>query len=171
MSLKKFAGVMAILLACGFVCSTATAGNFADGDKELGFNFAYMSLDTDGPSADVIILDSRLGWFLTDNHELGAILSYIDLDIANAGTLGLFYDYNFNTSSNVTPVLGLAAAFVFGDADDAVDFSYKVEGGIRYMPGDNASLNFMAFYQSFMGKDGFSDIDVFGVQAGVSVKF
>jgi hypothetical protein len=171
MTLKKFAGVMAILLACGFVCGTATAGNFADGDKELGLNFAYMSLDADGPSADVIILDSRLGWFLTDNHEVGAILSYVDLDAADAGTLGVFYSYNFNTSSNVTPVLGAAAAFVFGDADEAVDLSYKVEGGVRYMPGDNASVNFMAFYQSFMGKDFFPDIDVLGVQFGVSIKF
>jgi hypothetical protein len=171
MTLKKFAGVMAILLACGFVCGTATAGNFADGDKELGLNFAYMSLDAGGPSADVIILDSRLGWFLTDNHELGAILSYIDLDVADAGTVGVFYDYNFNTSSNITPVLGASAAMIFGDADDVAEFSYKAEGGVRFMPGDNASINFMAFYQQFQGKDFAPDLDVFGVQFGVSVKF
>ncbi len=160
------------------------------GESEVQLSFSYSDVDLGeengvdfGESTD-INFSLSYGWYITDHHEVGGILSYtkseitstvdevtVEIDTDGYG-VGAFYHYNFSSGNVATPYLGVAVQSIGGDAGDVYDLSYEAQLGVKFYPFDNAGVLLAASYSQLMAaEDGLPDADGIQLVAGLLIKY
>lgn len=164
-----------VLAAALVLCTgVSNAVQFADGAKELVFQFAFTDTDDVGKNLD---LEAALGFFVTPHNEVGPIIVYFkeDPDVGasfDATGIGAFYRYNFGTDSESwAPFVGVNAVWYGGDFGDFFDYAYQGEVGTRVMAGKRGAINISLFYEQLTGAGVTPDQDTFGLAAGLSIFF
>ena len=158
-------GLILAALAAAFIPATAKA-NFQQGDLELTLGgSANGGKDFDGFSAGV---NASIGWFATDQLELGIrqSINYTDVGTApNAGgqlngSTRVFGDFHFDLGQ-WQPFIGANIGYVYGDGV-ADTWEAAPEGGVKYFVNSTTFIFAMVEYQFFFdtaddASDSFSD--------------
>ncbi|PYT09014.1 MAG: hypothetical protein DMF49_03640 [Acidobacteria bacterium] len=182
--MKFFRFTVVAVAATMLFAGVFNAAALKEGTNELELTFSYTDNDaiklTDGTElvsgSKDLTLDGLWGIMLSNNHEVGPVLTYSRFDpdkgsTTEAGSIGGFYRYNFESSGSIIPFVGAFAAKNFGDLDDVFSWQAEGHGGIRVMASDSAAVNVQAFYLRNFGKSDFDDQDVYGIRAGLSIFF
>lgn len=131
---------------------------------------------TDIEDTTLTNIDLAYGRYLTDVHEVGLRVGYLDMEFDGVGgdgtTLGGFYHLNLPVDGMVRPYVGVTAAAIGGDLGDAYDFSYGAEAGVKLYAFENAGVNFGVAYQRFEGAEKWiDDADGVSVKIGLLMRF
>jgi hypothetical protein len=175
----KTSRIAIAIVALAFVASVPAMAALEAGQKELTASFGYSKQEFD--DSDVEVTDSNLdvdfGYLLTDNHEVGARLSWFKAETDPGGfdidgtAIGAFYHFNFGTEGSMTPFVGPFYTFVGGDAGDTVDSAYGAEGGLKIYPWENGGFIVKLVWSQFTGADSFPDGDGIDINAGISLRW
>lgn len=166
-----------IVLAALLVLPAMARADFEQGDVELTLGgTAANGPDFDGFSAGV---NGSLGYFLTDELELGIrqSLSYTDVVAAGGSALNgstrAFLDFHFDMGA-WQPFVGANIGYVYGDSVNDT-WEAAPEAGVKYFLNSTTFIFAMAEYQFFFedaddADDAFED-GQFVYSLGVGVKF
>jgi len=158
---------------------------------------SFESGDDFERTTNAFLLNADMGYFLTGMVELvGGVIYERSVAEVTAGDnetkdtdsrIGLLGQLilNFPTSGRMVPFVGGGAGFldrssefesITGDYSTEGDYETililpRVEGGIRVLVGDSASLNIAAFYEHRKNAEGIEDAetDNIGVNLGISI--
>jgi hypothetical protein len=121
-------------------------------DEPRGKNEVMGSASyTDIEDTQLTNIDLAYGRYLTDVHEVGVRVGYLDVEFDGVGGDGT--------------TLG-------GDLGDAYDFSYGAEAGVKLYAFENAGINFGVAYQRFEGAEKWiDDADGVSVKVGLLMRF
>jgi len=171
-------GLILAALAAAFFPAIAKA-EFQQGDMELtlGGN-ANGGKDFDGISGGI---NASLGWFMTDQLELGIrqSVNYTDVNTPpNSGgqlngSTRVFGDFHFDLGQ-WQPFIGVNIGYVYGDGV-ADTWEAAPEGGVKYFMNSTTFIFAQVEYQFFFDKadqidDTFSD-GQYVYSLGLGVKF
>ena len=86
------------------------------GQNEVAGSLSY----TDVGEVSTTSIDVSYGRYLTPQHEVGLNVAYVDTDVDGLGsvdgtTLGAFYQFNFDSGSNMVPFFASYVAYIGGD--------------------------------------------------------
>ena len=143
------------------------------GQNEVAGSLSY----TDIGDVSTTSIDVSYGRYLTPQHEVGLNVAYMDTDVDGLGsvdgtTLGAFYQFNFDSGSNMVPFIGVDVAFIGGDLGDAYDFGYGVSAGAKYYPYEHVGVIFGIAWQNLTGAENWiDDEDGFNLNVGLSLRF
>lgn len=162
------------LLALVFAPTVARA-DFRQGDFEV----TLSGNGANGPDFDGFAAGANgsLGYFLTDEFEIGLRQSVTYTDVSGSGSslsgaTRVAVDYNFNLGQWV-PYIGGSIGYAYGDAV-ADTFFAGPEGGVKYFVNDTTFIFLSVEYQWFFDDDevaeGFSD-GQFLYGLGIGFKF
>lgn len=164
------------LVLCSAPCVGWAAGK-ADGANEIAGLITYADVDY-GSGVDSQETDIRLsyGRYLTDMHQVGVSVGYFKQEIENisadGSTLGAFYALHFPMSGNMTPYIGVGAAYLGGDLGDVFDFQYGASVGLKIYPFAHGGFNIGLAYQRLNAAEDFiDDADGFSVVMGLLLRF
>ncbi|MCK9274122.1 MAG: hypothetical protein M0P57_03435 [Syntrophales bacterium] len=133
--------VVGIVFFAGLSSANAQDWGFNPGDWE----FTVQGSGTSDDSVDNSVLSSEfsIGYFFTDNVELGLRqgIGFVDIegsdDVWNASSRG-FLDYHFDLQ-RFQPFLGINFGYLYGDNINETWIAGP-EGGIKYFMSDRAFL-------------------------------
>jgi hypothetical protein len=140
----------------------------------------YANVDADDVETTDTRLDLAYGRYLTDSHEVGALVTYFENEIdigpesesVDGTGLGAFYHFNFQTAGMITPYLGVNASFLGGDIGDVYDFQYGIEGGIKVYPFEHAGILVGVEWSQLQSDvDGLDDADGLAFGVGLMIRF
>ena len=164
---------LAFVLAVGLFASPALASTLAEKQQETSFSFSYVDTDDIGKTT---ALDGQWEWiFGKGYHEVGANLSYLNIDPDNGSSsdaviFGPVYTWNWMPShEKATGFLEASYGFVSGDLGDVADAAWLASVGAKVFVGDSAAVRFDYFIQSLTGANGFDDQDSSGIRIGISI--
>ena len=162
------AGFIAILIT--FFPALATA-QLKQGDFELTLSGTGIT-GSPGGGLDFGV-SASLGYFLTDNLELGVRqkAAYTDINIAGAffGQTQLAADFNFALGSRWQPFIGAQFGYQYGDlVSDSLEAG--PEAGIRFFVNQSTFIFFTAEYDFFFNSHS-SDDDQFVFALGIGFRF
>ena len=155
------------------VAPLAARADFKQGDFEL----TLQGSGANGPDFDGVNFNiaGSLGYFLTDEFEIGARQSVLFEDLSGSnlnGSTRVFVDYNFNLGQWV-PFIGASVGYAYGDAVNDSFFGGP-EGGVKYFVNNTtfifASVEYQWFFDSGDASDQFSD-GQFLYGLGIGFKF
>lgn len=165
-----------VALIAVLVAPVAARADFKQGDFELSLTGAAAH----GPDLDGVTFNvgGNLGYFLTDELEVGLRQSIGFTDVSSSGDLNgstrLAIDYNFNLGQWV-PYVGANVGYVYGDAVNDT-FEAAPEAGVRYFVNNTTFVFLSVEYQFFFNNsdndlsDNFSD-GQFLYGLGIGFKF
>jgi hypothetical protein len=143
------------------------------GVNEVAGSLSY----TDVEDTTTTMIDLSYGRYLTNMHEVGLTVSYMELEVddvdsVDGTTLGVFYNLNFDNGGTMVPYLGVDLATIGGDLGDAYDLSYGVSAGLKLYPYENAGINVAISYQKLQGAEDFiDDADGTAINVGLMLRF
>jgi len=189
---RRHAILVLLTLALGLASAGPShAAGLAKGTLELGPSLAYAhsSYEFQGSSdfsTTTLDVNAFLGYCLNPRVELGGsvLVSYQSVEFpgsifgnASATSAGLTggITLNFSTAGNAVPYLRASLGFLANSGDatehETTVLAPMLEGGLRLMVGNSASVNFAVGYQhrsdAFGVQDESANVITFGV--GVSV--
>lgn len=157
------------------------AGETAKGQNEMAGSLTYTNLDSGFIETTETQVDLSYGRYLTDSHEVGARVTYYETEIEEEGFgsesidgmgFGVFYHFNFVTSSVVTPFLGANVSWLGGDVGDVYDFQYGIEGGIKVYPFEHAGVVIgLEWAQLQAAENYYDDADGLSFAVGLLIRF
>ncbi|MFI5167941.1 MAG: hypothetical protein ACHQQS_15135 [Thermoanaerobaculales bacterium] len=173
MSVRQVALVVLVLTAIGLPARAEEKPiTLQPSQTELNFNFAWQ----EGDWGNGITLSGRVGYLLTQHHEIGPIGSFIYSNpnqgvTYHGGIGGLFYRYNLSPYGRfVIPYAGLAYAYAFGDARQSERYVTEIEAGVRLMLSSSAAVNVGMVYERDRITYAQPDLQrTFAIVTGVSV--
>jgi hypothetical protein len=178
------------LLALGLAgAAPSESSDLGRGAIELNPSLTYSHNSFSGfagtdLTTTTVDVSGLIGYFVSDMVELGGgvLVSYESLDYGGPGSAvsataaGLIggVALNFPTSGNLVPFVRGSAGFVSNSGDLYVDNATTViapllEGGLRVMVGESASVNFVVGYQHRSNAFGVQNQSVDSVTLGVGV--
>jgi hypothetical protein len=174
--------IVGAFVSCAFLALpiAAHAEAVAKGQNEVAGRFSYADVDAGDVETKDTTLELAYGRYLTDMHEVGVFVSYIDSEVEVYGDsesfdgydLGLFYNLNFPMSGIITPYIGVDIATIGGDMGDVYDFSYGASVGIKIYPYENAGVSFGVAYDKLNGAESYiDDADGWSLTAGLLMRF
>ncbi|MGL4614066.1 MAG: outer membrane beta-barrel protein [Shewanella sp.] len=109
-------------------------------------------VDFDADDSYSIDLNSKYGYFVSDNWELGASVSTDLSKSFKSGGLGLFTEYNITNSTNFVPYIGIATELIRADYDNNEDnldsesfnataMNFKTSLGMKYFISSNVAVS------------------------------
>ncbi|NJN64599.1 MAG: autotransporter outer membrane beta-barrel domain-containing protein [Acidobacteria bacterium] len=178
---------LAILLGLALCAALPVWADGPDqGESEVSLSFSYSDFDL-GEKDDVdfgtstsIDLTLSYGYYLTEHHEVGGLLSYNKEEIESGGTkvdtdgygIGAFYHFNFSGGEVATPFVGASVTSIGGDSGDVYDLGYEILLGVKFYPFDNGGVLVAASWSQLQAADEIYD-DASGLQvvAGILLKY
>lgn len=161
------------LVLCVGVVSPVLATPLEDKQMEWGFAINWTDTDDFGSTTNI---DGDWQWILdkAGHHEVGALLSYFDIDpdfgdSVDGLTFGPMYTWNWFPSKPVTGYLNASIGLVSGDLGDVVDNALHGGVGAKLFVGDAAAVRFEFFLEKLQGADDFDDQDSTGISIGISI--
>jgi hypothetical protein len=138
-----------MVVAALLMLPTLSYGYFEEGDKEITLaGQAAHSADFDGV---IIGANGSLGYFITDNLELGVrqSLTYTDLGVGSSlnGSTRVAADFHFDLEA-WQPFVGGNFGYVYGDAVSDT-FEAAPEAGVKWFVNSTTFVFVMAEYQFF----------------------
>jgi hypothetical protein len=127
---------LVVLALVGLVFAGVTSASVQQGEVELDFAGSLTFVNYAGPaSEDDTVFDAlaRLGYFLTDNIEVGGTVNVILSDGPDAYGVGGFALYNFMPGNQLVPYVG--GQLVYNWTTQGLDESglmYGPIGGVRF---------------------------------------
>jgi len=156
-----------MLLCCLF------SGSFVSAQVEQGmieFNLGGgLEAISNGGTFTTFTLDTRIGYFFRDEHEVGGIFTVLKIeDIDPIGSFSGFYAFNFTREdSPVLPYIGGRFGMGFEPGDDPLIIG--AFGGIKYFISEGGAIMVQPFYSRYdYDAGGFNN---FGVSFGISLFF
>ena len=163
---------LAILAGIMLVAPAAFASPLSEKQFETAFTFSYVDTDDFGKTTN---LQGDWQWiFKNGYHEVGALLSYLNIDFDGGGSedamiLGPMYTFNWFPEKKITGYLSAAYGFVSGDLGDSYDDAWQGALGAKLFVGDSAAIRMEYFIQKLDGDNGISDQDNSGLRVGISI--
>src|SRR5690606_36343227 len=151
---------------------TVTIGHagVGQGTWETGFSGSYSALDAADNDIDLLLLDAKAGYFVTNALEVSGALGDLDAEIEGDGMealmLGAGVDYHFNTDSAMVPFVGAGISWVDVDVDGLGgddDYAWEARAGIKQFVADNVAVKYQLSYIDF------NDLDLSGVRLNVGL--
>jgi hypothetical protein len=171
--MRSLSACLAVLSLIGMLASPVVASTLEEKQQEASFSFSYVDLDNFGKTTT---LDGQWQWiFGKGYHELGANLSYLNLDPDTGSSndaiiFGPVYAWNWMPANQkVTGFLEASYGFVSGDLGDEADGALQGGVGAKVFVGNSAAVRFEYFIQRLMGSNGFDDQDSSGLKVGISI--
>lgn len=163
------------------LCGTALLGSInvsqaavQQGLWELGFSGSYSALDVGGVDLDLLLLDVRAGYFVTNGLEVSAAATYLDADLAgehlDAKMFGAGVDYHFATDSAFVPYVGGGFHWVdvgVGGLGSDDDWAWEARAGLKHFVADNVAFKYQLSYIDFDE----IELDGWTVSAGIAFFF
>jgi hypothetical protein len=150
--------------------ASAASAQVRPGLNEVNVNGHISVLSANDESETAMQLQLRYGHFLSQQVELGALLSankFEDVDLF--GTIGPFAAFHFGAQGATTvPYVGAAAEFGFGVGGDNPT-AFGGFAGLKFFVGEGGALSTEAFVTR-ASQDDF-DLTTIGVRLGVSIFF
>jgi len=143
-----------VFAAALFLAPAISQAQFKQGDWELTLSGqGAHGPDLDGFSAAV---QGNLGYFLTDQFEIGIrqSIGYTDIGVAGSnlnGSTVVAVDYNFDLGRFV-PYIGGNIGYVYGDAV-ADTWEAGPEGGLKYFVNNTTFVFVSIQYEFFFNSD------------------
>lgn len=138
-----------VLVAALLVLPAFSYGYFEEGDKEVTLSgSASNSADFDGVFMGA---NGSLGYFVTDNLELGIrqSIAYTDIGVGSAlnGSTRIAGDFHFDLEA-WQPFVGANFGYVYGDAVNDT-FEAAPEAGVKYFVNSTTFIFAQVEYQFF----------------------
>jgi outer membrane protein W len=185
--MKYFVTVVVVAVVGLLVGTTASAGGIEAETVEVipntSFSYSSYSDGNDDLTITNLQLGGAFGYFFTNMFELqiGVIVDYTSIDAGggdsasqtNTGMVGSLV-LNFPTESVVVPYVGVGGGFVVnsgdvGSADKLTSIVPTVEGGMRFLVGNSASINLGVSYEHQNNALGVEDVSANVVRFNVGV--
>jgi len=138
-----------------FVALLTSSSVYADSSEYLKAGTKEFNLqglvDFDADDSYSVDLNSKYGYFIKDNWEVGgSIATDLSKSYKSFG-LGIFTEYNFTNTTNFVPYIGIATELVKADYDDklndlesksfdATAMNFKASLGVKYFIRANIAL-------------------------------
>lgn len=139
-------------LLLALLTSSSAFANTSDYLKAGTQEFNLQGLvDFDAEDSYSVDLNSKYGYFIRDNWEVGgSIATDLSKSYKSFG-LGVFTEYNFTNTTNFVPYIGIATELVNADYDDklndlesksfdATAMNFKASLGVKYFIRANIAL-------------------------------
>jgi hypothetical protein len=138
-----------MVVAALLMLPTLSYGYFEEGDKEITLSGqAANGTDLDGV---IIGVNGSLGYFITDNLELGVrqSLTYTDFGVPSSlnGSTRVAADFHFDMEA-WQPFVGANFGYVYGDAVSDT-FEAAPEAGVKWFVNSTTFIFAMVEYQFF----------------------
>lgn len=169
--MKKLLLGLLTLLVLGV--APAFADQLEKGDIEFAFRISYSELDFDGPGGDSDQQEyvATIGYMLTDHHEIGLGVGYVDFGFSDSFDFGGAYTYNFRAGQDLNPFIAAVVVGFGGDLGDVFDLGYGADLGVKAYPWEHAGVIFGVSYRELDGSDGFPDAEQIRAFGGVTLKY
>ncbi len=178
-----------LLLFVAFVVALTLAGTtnagVKQGDKELDIYGSYNTFNAvGGGSLDTTTVAGTLGYFVSDELEIGLVGSWSDLSVDGLGLtmwgIGGNLKYHFGTQNTVVPYAGGQFLYEKLEAEASGSWSgggsvdgylYGPLAGLKFFTSDRTFLFLEYQYQLYGGDIGDGIDDGHGVYVGISFLF
>lgn len=153
----------------------------AGGSASFSSTTAVANGQSASNSLSLFSISPNFGYFIIDNLELGAVISFTSTSYSgNSTTLfsgAALVNYCFDTQSKVYPFIGGELGYnTESDGGSASGLLWNIQGGIDIQVENNVLVKVGAFYEQMTlnpsgNTGGRYGSNIFGVQAGFSVFF
>lgn len=149
-----------VKLSAFFVLSMTSLNSFANSQDFLSEGTQEVNIqglvDFDAEDSYSVDLNTKYGYFIKDDWEIGANISTDLSKSFKSGGIGLFTEYNFTNSTDFVPYVGIASELVkadYNDEDnldsesfDATAMNFKTSIGLKYFVTRNVAISAEANY-------------------------
>lgn len=150
----------------------ASHGAVRQGLVETSFSGAYSELDAGDSDIDLLLVDVKAGYFVTNALQISGAVSYFDMDIDGDGLdalmLGAGADYHFLTQTEIVPYVGAGINWVdvnFDGIGDDDDYAWEARAGMKQFVAQNVAIKYQVSYIDF------DDLDLSGITVNVGLSF
>lgn len=176
-----------LLSVVGLALAGVANASVQQGDTELDLLGGFETVNGhNGGDLDNLFVESRLGYFLTDNVQVGGLVAadWTQEEVTGgdnettAYSLGGFANYHFMPTNQWVPYVGGRIAWTYAETDPAVGDDDKFDGleygpvaGLRFEL--NAYNDFFAEYRYTLFSGDFKDLydDSHGLFLGIIHQF
>lgn len=150
----KISAFFALSLSMGTNALANSQDFLTEGTQEVNIQGL---VDFDAEDSYSIDLNTKYGYFVSDNWEIGANISTDLSKSFKSGGIGVFTEYNLTNSTDFVPYVGIATELIRADYDNnqnnldsesfnATAMNFKTSLGIKYFIRKNVAISAEANY-------------------------